>query len=1020
MASARRFLLALATAAVLAGPAARAEMLPIRTYTTTDGLPRNQIDRIVRDRGGFLWFLTPDGPSRFDGYGFLTLDTAAGLKSADVRDLLEDRAGTIWVTTRRGLQRMRAGRTVKGNRAFEVCDVEGATTGKRLGVLYESSRGALWVGSETGLHEIEDSADRCRVRDTPILVTDSPVNGVVEDGEGRVWVAGTRSLRVLGTDGRWASYTTRGWPNPNDFRDIVVDRAGTVWAADFGSILRLVREPTPGGPIVDRAWTRADGLGEGGIADLLAGRDGSIWAGYAGGGVSLLVPGSEGRPWSVRTWTDHNGLSDSQVMALAEDLEGNLWMGTEGGGAMRLARQGLTSFGEADGMIDARTQAIFEMADGRLCTISAIGNRYLNVLDGERFRSVRINLPPSIEYPGWGWGQISFQDREGEWWIATGSGLVRFPRLASPFDLATAKAKAVYGEREGLVLRDVFRLYEDRTGDIWISSLGGTRNCLYRWERAAEGIHGCEELEGMPEEAVTAFAEDRGGTLWLGLYLNGFGRLRERRFQRFTAEEGGVEDFVYSMFVDSRGRLWVATARHGVLKIDDPTAERPVITRLGTAEGLSSNAAHCLTEDSLGRIYVGTGQGVDRLDPAGRVTRRFTVADGLAGSEVIVAHRDRAGDLWFGATLGLSRLRPGPDPPLRPPPVWIRSVTIGGVPAEVPLLGKVRVEGLEVRPSDRRVDVEFSGLSFVPGGRLLYQYRIEGAREGEWSAPSPERAVHFASLAPGRYRFAVRALTAGGSESLEPAEVSFRVLPPIWRRAWFLALVGLALAGSVFLVHRTRVRRLVEMERLRTRIAMDLHDDVGSGLGSIAVLAGVSAEAEVDDEKRRSLSREIAETAQQLGGAMADIVWSLRSGSGNLEALAAHLAERGNRLFASGEPELVVEFPDPWPAVPLSLAVRRSVLLIAVEALHNSARHSGARRVVLGIGPAGSRWCLTVRDDGRGLPPEALEGKTEGLGMTSMRRRAEEIGAEMTLSSGEAGGTTLRVTFDPAAKGKLA
>ena len=181
---------------------------------------------------------------------------------------------------------------------------------------------------------------------------------------------------------------------------------------------------------------------------------------------------------------------------------------------MRLARRGLTTFGEADGMIDARTQAISETTDGRLYTISAIGNRYVNIFDGERFRSVRTYLPPSIEYPGWGWGQITFQDREGEWWIATGSGVVRFPRLASPLELAAAKPKAVYGEREGLALRDVFRLYEDRAGDIWISALGQTSNCLYRWERATDRLHGCGELEGMPEEAVTAFAEDSGGTLW--------------------------------------------------------------------------------------------------------------------------------------------------------------------------------------------------------------------------------------------------------------------------------------------------------------------------------------------------------------------------------------------------------------------------------------------------------------------------------------------------------------------------
>ena len=216
-----------------------------------------------------------------------------------------------------------------GEAAFEVCNVEAAKAGRRLGLLYETAAGRLWVGTERGLYEIESSPEQCRIQETPVLRTESQVNGVVEDIAGRVWAASTRSIQVRGTDGRWIEFTTRGWPRPNDFRDVVVDRAGRIWAVDFDEILLLVRDPVPGRPIVERAFTKADGLGEGGISDLLAGRDGSIWAGYGGGGVSLLEPASEGRPLSIRTWTDHNGLSDSQVMALEEDLEGNLWMGTE-------------------------------------------------------------------------------------------------------------------------------------------------------------------------------------------------------------------------------------------------------------------------------------------------------------------------------------------------------------------------------------------------------------------------------------------------------------------------------------------------------------------------------------------------------------------------------------------------------------------------------------------------------------------------------------------------------------------
>jgi ligand-binding sensor domain-containing protein len=91
---------------------------------------------------------------------------------------------------------------------------------------------------------------------------------------------------------------------------------------------------------------------------------------------------------------------------------------------------------------------------------------------------------------------------------------------------------------------------------------------------------------------------------------------------------------VRALHVDAKGRLWFAASQDGLGRIDDPDAERPTMRRYGRREGLSSDTVLCVTEDSWGRIYAGTQRGVDRLDPASGLIRRFTAADGLAPGDV--------------------------------------------------------------------------------------------------------------------------------------------------------------------------------------------------------------------------------------------------------------------------------------------------------------------------------------------------------------------------------------------------
>src|SRR5262249_10060179 len=154
---------------------------------------------------------------------------------------------------------------------------------------------------------------------------------------------------------------------------------------------------------------------------------GRLWVG-ANGGLSEFITTADKDGRLFRTYTTANGLSDIHGLRPAEDGNGNLWIGTESGGAMKMAHNGLTIFNEADGLSNTRIASIFEDQTGQLCVMGTMTGRFINRFDGRRFTAVRPNVPKRINYFGWGWYQIAFQDRAGEWWVPSTEGLWRFPK----------------------------------------------------------------------------------------------------------------------------------------------------------------------------------------------------------------------------------------------------------------------------------------------------------------------------------------------------------------------------------------------------------------------------------------------------------------------------------------------------------------------------------------------------------------------------------------------------------------
>jgi hypothetical protein len=315
-------------------------------------------------------------------------------------------------------------------------------------------------------------------------------------------------------------------------------------------------------------------------------------------------------------------------------------------------------------------------------------------------------------------------------------------------------------------------------------------------------------------------------------------------------------------------------------------------------------------------------------------------------------------------------------------------------------LGETRIAGLTLSPGRNAVEIEFFSPGGSPTSHPRYQYKLDSA-DDEWSPPTSERGVNFASLAPGSYRFLVRAVSPSGVPSSQPATVEFTVMKPLWARWWFLTTTALALAILAYAIYRYRVAQLLRVEGVRARIAADLHDDIGASLSQIVVLSE-AARARLNEARPDAGGplAEISTICRDAMDSMSDMVWAINPRYDRLSNLVARVRRFSGDILGPRDIALAFRAPDRGEDPMLGAEVRRNLLLIAKEAVHNIAKHSGATEARIDFELLSHRLTLTVSDNGRGF--DCTEAR-QGNGLVNISRRAAWLGgsAELDVSPGK-------------------
>ncbi len=977
------------------------------TWQTEDGLPQNSVTALAQTRDGYLWVGTQDGLARFDGVRFVPFDAhnTPAIHNSRIVQLFEDRTGALWIGTEDAGMLRSAGRQLT---AYSAPNQGTAYNYARL--VCDDAEGGLWIAS------CENQLVRWRAGDFTVVsshwnLAGTAVSAVAGDLTGQVWVGTDQELAV----GR-GEVVAAVWGRDQeaDFRveSLAASRQGGCWVVANGRVRRF-HAGHWAADLGGYAWTNRAVYG------LYEDRSGQVWVATMGDG--LFRYSTHG---AVLRLTTQQGLPTDFIRCLTEDREGNLWVGTEGGGLCRLKPALFETYGQREGLSSDQVQSVYEDGEGALW-VGTNGDGLDRMKDG---KVVRFGPDQGLSN-GHLWSVL--RDHRGVIWAGTWAGL--FKRERDPFVRVSDDVN---------IGGSVTALFEDSRGVLWVGqqTLGGLA-CWRDGHALAMSIPGT--AAGRDVRAVT---EDAEGSIWIGTNGDGLYRLKNGQFTRFGLAQGMNSESVWCLLPEADGGLWIGTVHGGLSRW-----RHGKITTCTTQNGLANNVICQILEDQHGYVWLGSHGGVFRLrkDELDRFAEgqcqtvqslSFTKADGLpsiecSGGSQPSGCRSRDGRLWFPTVKGLAVVDPAKVRlnPL-PPPVVIEEAIVDGVPA--PLAGlnpeaehspgglshrlAREPKKLQIGPSKQHVEFRFTGLSLTAPQKVRFKYQLEGLG-GDWVDAGTRRAAHYEYLPPGEYRFHVTACNNDGVWNESGDVLALTVLPHFWQTGWFRASAAALLIGlTALMAQQISTRRLQfklrraeqerALERERTRISRDIHDDLGARLTKISMLTAQAERQSQAGVPPPPQLRDIALTAREMVEAMDATVWAVNPRNDTFNHLANYLVHYTEEYFRHSAVACQLDLPAELPDWPVSAEVRHNMFLVVKEAMNNVARHSGASEVRLELKLKGTILSIAVRDNGCGFDPR--KPGRQGNGLRNMAQRLQQLGGHLRIESSPGAGAGITLELD--------
>jgi signal transduction histidine kinase/ligand-binding sensor domain-containing protein/DNA-binding NarL/FixJ family response regulator len=739
-------------------------------FTKTEGISNNNVSCLFEDKNGTLWFGTwGGGVTKYDGVSFTRFTTKEGLSNDYVFSIRGDSSGNIWIGTLEG-----GVSKYDGKNFTHFTKKQGLVLNSVLHII-EDRNGNLWMGTDGGGVSKYDGKSFTNFTIKEGLSHDI-VTCITEDKKGNLWF-GTQGGGISKYDGQSFTHFTKKEGLPNDFvLSIIEDKTGSIWFSNWaGGVMKYDGQSFT-------QFTALKGLPSNSIQSMLEDKSGNLWFGTGGDGVSKY--NSQG----IRYFTKKEGL-DYSVQGITDDKSGNLWIGTGGGGVLKFDGQSFTKFGKK----------------------------------GISYSSIVTSI---------------MRDHSGNLWLGMLGGIAKYDGISFTH----------FTQKEGLSINRVTCIAEDKSGNIWIGTdFGGVSK--YDGKTFAQFT----TKEGLSHNIVSCIAEDKNGNLWFGTGGGGVTKYDGKTFTHFT-EKQGLSNYISSILADKKGNLWFGTSGSGLVKHDGKT-----FTYFTEKDGLSSNLVKSILEDKRGNLWFGTAAGLSKLTrekqaEIAKKTKReiaiendaffinYTAEDGLkeAGKAIFEA---KNGTIWVGTGDKLSVFQSeelkadtsSSNLQLTNVALFNESIPWADLAhkkdTSIILRNGIKLahyqlegiskwyntpQGLSLAHNNNYLSFHFTGITVQSPGMMKYQHQLEGV-EDNWTALTTQNEATYGNLPSGSYTFKVKAINKEGVWSNE-LRYTFTIRPPWWQTWWAYICYFLLICGSLYAFYQYELgQRLQQAEALRLK-----------------------------------------------------------------------------------------------------------------------------------------------------------------------------------------------------------
>jgi len=728
-----------------------------------------------------------------------------GLVDSVVFSMMQDSQGFLWIGTRTGISR------------FDGLEFSNFTNRDGLAhnvvrCMCEAPDGTLYFGTEHGVTRLRKDVFETIAEGLPNL----SIRALACAEDNSLWIGTYGGGLARWDQGRLEMYSTADGLPSDRIRSLLIAHDGSLWIGTTGAVARLVEGEITGyrEGLRDREvrslwedssfriWVGSrrgvyrfeaghfvplmpeSALGEEAINVIRSDLRGRLWFGTREAGAFVLESGE------LRRFTTREGLADNSVTAIIEDFEGNLWFGTYGGGVCRLGGEKVLNWEATEGFSYPNVYGIEEDRDG--CLWFGTNGGGVSRLCQGKFTAFTTSdgLPHNKVL-------AVFQAHDKAMWFGTLNGVARFD----------GRRWRVLDTRKGLSHNVVYDIGEDELGRMYFATFEGLS--------IVDGTHikVLRKKDGLAGNRINYILFGRDA-LWLATD-HGISEIRGEEIHNWDASDGLPSEFINHLFEDASGSIWAATSL-GLARIENGS-----VTSWDSSDGLSNDNCTVLLPGGDRKLWIGTNRGVDIFD--GKVFSIVSTREGLVSDLVNrgAGCVDHQGNLWFGTGGGVSRFAADFRPEsLDPPPVHLLGVRI--FDEEYHSSGEVRLGYLQ-----NWLTFSYVALSFRRAQDVQYRYRLKGTGR-PWQL-TRFRQVQFSSLPPGRYRFEVTARIGEGPWNPSGAVFPFTIVPPVWKRWWFLALLAGLFAALVWIRVwglRRRSRILEETVRERTAEIAKINDEL--------------------------------------------------------------------------------------------------------------------------------------------------------------------------------------------------